>query len=125
MTPFSALDPEAVRAWVAERNLAPYRAGQVLRWFYRSPAESFAAMSSLPPALRASLAEDFVFSTLDPLQILPADGGATQKYLFRLEGNALLESVCMHYPRTDRSSERTTLCLSSQVGCAVGCPFCA
>jgi 23S rRNA (adenine2503-C2)-methyltransferase len=82
-------------------------------------------MSSLPPAVRASLAEDFVFSTLEPLRVLPADGGATQKYLFRLEGGALLESVCMHYPRTERSSERTTLCLSSQVGCAVGCPFCA
>jgi 23S rRNA (adenine2503-C2)-methyltransferase len=82
-------------------------------------------MTSLPPALREELATTFAFSTLEPLRVLPADAGATQKYLWRLDGGALLESVCMHYPRTARSAERTTLCLSSQVGCAVGCPFCA
>ena len=125
MTPFSAVTPDELRAWLAERGQPAYRAGQLLRWFYRSPAASFEAMSSLPPALRAALAEAFAFSTLEPLRILPADAGETQKYLFRLDGGALLESVCMHYPRTERSAERTTLCLSSQVGCAVGCPFCA
>ncbi len=125
MTPFSAATPDELRAWLAERGQPAYRAGQLLRWFYRSPAASFEAMSSLPPALRAALAEAFAFSTLEPLRILPADAGETQKYLFRLDGGALLESVCMHYPRTERSAERTTLCLSSQVGCAVGCPFCA
>ena len=125
MTAFSALTPDEVRAWLAERGQPAYRAGQLLRWFYRTPVSSFEAMSSLPPALRAELAAAFVFSTLQPVRILPADAGETQKYLFRLDGGALLESVCMHYQRTERSAERTTLCLSSQVGCAVGCPFCA
>jgi 23S rRNA (adenine2503-C2)-methyltransferase len=75
--------------------------------------------------MRQGLAEEFAFSTLAPLRILPADRGATQKYLFQLGDGELLESVAMHHPRTDRSAERTTLCLSTQVGCAVGCPFCA
>ena len=125
MTPFSALAPEEVQTWIAQRGQPSYRAGQLLRWFYRSPAPSFAAMTTLPPAMRAELGGNFEFSTLEPLQVLPADAGQTQKYLFRLGGGALLESVSMHYPRTERSAERTTLCLSSQVGCAVGCPFCA
>jgi 23S rRNA (adenine2503-C2)-methyltransferase len=123
--PFSSLEPAAVRSWVAEHGLPSYRAAQLLRWFYRSAAPAFAAMTTLPPALRTELATDFGFSTMEPLRVLPADGGETQKYLFRLKGGALLESVCMHYRRTPRSAERTTVCLSSQVGCAVGCPFCA
>lgn len=124
-TAFSALTPGDVREWIGQRGEAPYRAGQVLRWFYRGAAPSFEAMSNLPPALRDALTEAFAFSTLAPRQVRPADGGETQKYLFALPDSELLESVCMHYQRTARTAERTTLCLSTQVGCAVGCPFCA
>ena len=102
-----------------------YRAGQLLRWFYRSPATSFDDMANLPQRLRERVHEEFIFSTVSPAQTVSADAGRTLKYLFRLPDGELLESVCMHYPRTAQSSERTTVCLSTQVGCAVRCPFCA
>ena len=54
-----------------------------------------------------------------------ADGGLTEKALHRLDDGALIESVLMHYPARGRTRERHTLCISSQAGCAVGCPFCA
>ena len=110
---------------MADRGQPRYRADQLLRWFYRSGAESFAAMSDLPEALRNDLAAAFRYSTVTPAHVTGADSGRTVKYLFELSDHELLESVSMHYPRTASSSERTTVCLSTQVGCAVRCPFCA
>ncbi|HEV3231546.1 MAG TPA: 23S rRNA (adenine(2503)-C(2))-methyltransferase RlmN [Candidatus Dormibacteraeota bacterium] len=125
MRPFSSLTPAEVRAWVADAGQPAYRAEQLLRWFYRSPAGSFEAMATLPAGLRERLAAEFTFSTLAPVHVSRADDGETLKYLFRLADGELLESVCMHYPHHAASSERTTVCLSTQVGCAVRCPFCA
>jgi 23S rRNA (adenine2503-C2)-methyltransferase len=122
---FAALTPGEARAWVASRGHPGYRADQLLRWFYRSDAESFAAMTNLPLGLREDLATDFSFSTVTHAQEVKADAGKTVKYLFQLGDGELLESVSMHYPRRGASSERTTVCLSTQVGCAVRCPFCA
>jgi 23S rRNA (adenine2503-C2)-methyltransferase len=122
---FSSLVPADVYEWVKERGHPRYRADQVLRWFYRGGAESFAEMTDLPAALREQLQAEFRFSTVTPAHAISADGGRTRKYLFRLGDRELLESVCMHYPRSGASSERTTVCLSTQVGCAVRCPFCA
>jgi 23S rRNA (adenine2503-C2)-methyltransferase len=82
-------------------------------------------MTNLPEGLRQELAEEFRFSTVAPAHEVKADGGKTVKYLFQLRDKELLESVSMHYPRKGSSSERTTICLSTQVGCAVRCPFCA
>jgi 23S rRNA (adenine2503-C2)-methyltransferase len=102
-----------------------------LRWFYRSGVESFVAMTNLPPGLREDLDSEFRFSTVTPTHEVKADAGKTVKYLFQLGDQELLESVSMHYPGRGRkagagaSSERTTVCLSTQVGCAVRCPFCA
>ena len=122
---FSSLTPGAVRDWIVANNHPRYRADQVLRWFYRSGAESFAEMTDLPEDLRADLEAEFQFSAVTPAHAVSADGGETRKYLFQLTDRELLESVCMHYPRGRASSERTTVCLSTQVGCAVRCPFCA
>lgn len=126
MTPFSALSPRDVDAWVRGLDLPGYRADQVLRWFYRSSAEAFEAMSNLPVGLRERLSAEFQFTTVAPEAVSGADAGETRKYLYRLERDGeLLEAVAMHYPGSARSAERTTVCLSTQVGCAVGCPFCA
>jgi 23S rRNA (adenine2503-C2)-methyltransferase len=110
---------------MASRGHSRYRADQVLRWFYRSGADSFTAMTNLPEGLREDLAAEFTFSTVTPAHEVKADAGKTVKYLFQLGDRELLESVSMHYPKKGASSERTTVCLSTQVGCAVRCPFCA
>ena len=122
---FSELEPHEVRAWARDRKLPAYRAEQLLTRFYRSPAASFEEMTELPASLRGALAEEFVFSTVQPAHTAVADDGQTLKELYRLSDTELVECVCMHYPRSATSSERTTLCLSTQVGCAVRCPFCA
>src|SRR6185295_18900459 len=67
----------------------------------------------------------FRLDTVDDSEIRLADGGQTEKFLHRLDDGALIESVLMHYPARAGSRERHTLCISSQAGCAVGCPFCA
>ena len=110
---------------MTERGHPRYRSDQLLRWFYRSAAKSFEAMSDLPQPLRSDLERSFRFSSAAAVHAATADSGQTVKYLFRLADEELLESVSMHYPRTSHSSERTTVCLSTQVGCAVRCPFCA
>ncbi len=67
----------------------------------------------------------FRFDTLAETELRPADGGLTEKALHRLSDGALVESVLMHYPARAGHRERHTVCISSQAGCAVGCPFCA
>jgi 23S rRNA (adenine2503-C2)-methyltransferase len=67
----------------------------------------------------------FRFDTVDDTELRLADGGLTEKALHRLSDGLFVESVLMHYPARGGSRERHTLCISSQAGCAVGCPFCA
>ena len=80
---------------------------------------------TLPAGLRAELEAAFRFDTVADTEWKEADGGLTEKALHRLADGALIESVLMHYPARPGSRERHTLCISSQAGCAVGCPFCA
>src|SRR5882762_5808000 len=75
--------------------------------------------------LRRGLGEELRLDTIVQTDILATDGGLTQKVLHRLADDVLIESVLMHYPARAGSRERHTLCISSQAGCAVGCPFCA
>ncbi|GAC1332962.1 MAG: 23S rRNA (adenine(2503)-C(2))-methyltransferase RlmN [Candidatus Dormibacteria bacterium] len=123
--PFADLEPHEVRTWVRDQALPGYRADQLLARFYRSPVPSFAEMTELPHPIRRKLDAQFRFSAVDRAHTAVADGGETLKELFRLGDRELVECVSMHYPHSVRSSERTTLCLSTQVGCAVRCPFCA
>ena len=123
--PFAALEPHEVHSWARDQGLPAYRATQILTRFYRSPATSFDDGTELPKDLRERLGREFSFSTVVDALTSVTDSGQTLKHLLRLPDGELVECVCMHYPRTGTSSERTTLCLSTQVGCAVRCPFCA
>jgi 23S rRNA (adenine2503-C2)-methyltransferase len=123
--PFASLEPYEVRAWVRDHGEPAYRAEQVLTGFYRSTATTFEAITGLPRVLRERLEREFKFSSVEDAHTSVTDAGQTLKQLLRLPDGELVECVCMHYPRTATSSERTTLCLSTQVGCAVRCPFCA
>ena len=82
-------------------------------------------MRTLPPAARRELEGSFAFSTVTPHLKREADRGHTVKYLFKLDDARTIETVVMHYDATARSRSRTTICVSSQVGCPIGCSFCA
>lgn len=102
-----------------------YRAQQVARWLYRDFVFDPLEMRDLPLRLRERLAAETVVFPLETVTERSADGGLTNKALLRLTDGSLVESVLMRYPASDRSRARRTVCISSQVGCAVGCPFCA
>jgi 23S rRNA (adenine2503-C2)-methyltransferase len=93
-----------------------YRAGQVWRGLHQGlePEE----MTDLPKALRPRLAE-LLPGALAPTATSTSDGGATVKWLWHLPDGAAVETVLMHY------AERTTVCVSTQAGCAMACSFCA
>ena len=121
----SGLSPEALATWVADRGMPAYRVRQVADAIWGGSAGSIDEMLTLPAGLRTDLAGAFRFDTVADTELKEADGGLTEKALHRLADGALIESVLMHYPARPGSRERHTLCISSQAGCAVGCPFCA
>jgi 23S rRNA (adenine2503-C2)-methyltransferase len=121
----SGLTPDALAAWLAERDVPAYRARQVADGVWGGTIGSIEEMRTLPAGLRAELEAAFRFDTVAETEMKEADGGLTEKALHRLADGALIESVLMHYPARPNSRERHTLCISSQAGCAVGCPFCA
>ncbi len=117
---FALLDsPQQLRQWLAERGEPAYRSAQVERWVYRRRAGGFAGMSDLPAALRAGLAETFhLFTSRVAQRRASADG--TEKLLLSLGDGQSLECVLL------RDEKRhCTACVSTQVGCAMGCAFCA
>ncbi|HUU61563.1 MAG TPA: 23S rRNA (adenine(2503)-C(2))-methyltransferase RlmN [Acidimicrobiia bacterium] len=94
----------------------PYRVRQLRDWLYRTPVLAASAMTNLPAPIRQRLDPLWPF-TIEAEQT--DDGGRTVKWLMRASDGASYEAVLMAYP------DRTTLCLSSQAGCALGCTFCA
>ena len=121
----SGLHAETLAAWLAERGQPAYRARQVADAVWGGAIASIEEALALPADLRRELAEAFRFDTVADTEVRVTDGGLTEKGLHRLADDALVESVLMHYPARAGARERHTLCISSQAGCAVGCPFCA
>src|SRR6266550_8275674 len=121
----SGVSLEHLVAWFAERGEPAYRARQVADAVWRGEASTTAEIRTLPAPLRDELNATFRFDTVADTELRLSDGGLTEKGLHRLADGALIESVLMHYPARAGQRERHTLCISSQAGCAVGCPFCA
>uniref|UniRef100_A0A832MN44 Probable dual-specificity RNA methyltransferase RlmN n=1 Tax=Eiseniibacteriota bacterium TaxID=2212470 RepID=A0A832MN44_UNCEI len=113
------LSREALVGLLSERGIPPYRAKQLFSWVYRRHVRSPEAMTSLPSALRAELPSWLDFSLPRVASLLGTSDGDTHKFVLQLSDGASVECVSM---RTER---RLTLCLSSQVGCALKCSFCA
>ena len=102
-----------------------YRADQVLQWVYEKQADSFAAMTNLPAPLRAQLDAEFEFHAVQSVRTRHATD-TTDKFLFQLRDQALIETVLIPAtPGLTSQSDRHTVCVSTQVGCAYGCRFCA
>jgi 23S rRNA (adenine2503-C2)-methyltransferase len=122
----SGLTPDQLSSWVRDQGEPAYRARQIADAVWKDGGVTDAsAIRTLPGPLRDALARDVRLDTVGDTDMRLADGGQTEKALHRLDDGALIESVLMHYPPRGGSRERHTLCISSQAGCAVGCPFCA
>jgi 23S rRNA (adenine2503-C2)-methyltransferase len=117
---------EEIAAFLAAQNERPYRAKQILDWIYEKRVASFDAMSDLPVELRNRLAEAFDFRHLETVRVLGSED-TTRKFLFRLADSNLIESVLIPASPSlyGSTSDRRTICVSTQVGCAYGCKFCA
>jgi 23S rRNA (adenine2503-C2)-methyltransferase len=113
------LDPAGRRAAAAELGQPPFRADQLSRHYFGRLTEDPAQMTDLPAASRAELAKALLPGLLTAQREQQADQGTTVKTLWRAADGAYLESVLMRYPG------RVTMCVSSQAGCGMACPFCA
>jgi 23S rRNA (adenine2503-C2)-methyltransferase len=111
------LAPLELEEWVHARGFDPYRGRQIHHWLFKKLASSFEEMANLPKALRESLEQEARITHLEGIKRLVSED-ATEKFLFRLEDGCTIESVLIP-ERVHR-----TLCVSSQVGCAMGCRFC-
>jgi 23S rRNA (adenine2503-C2)-methyltransferase len=111
------LDVPARRAAVQELGEKPFRAEQLSRHYFAG--HGVEQMTDLPVALRERLSADLLPPLLTVVREIDCDEGATRKTLWRGHDGTLVESVLMRYP------ERTTICVSSQAGCGMACPFCA
>ncbi len=120
------LSLEQIEAELASWGEPRYRAKQIAEWVFRHGATDFASMTSLPPALRTRLSEAFTIAPPPVLAVRAADDGGTTKALLDLGGGDAVETVRMDYdPDGDGEPDRVTVCVSTQVGCAMACRFCA
>jgi 23S rRNA (adenine2503-C2)-methyltransferase len=128
VNPIDLLDltKEELQTLLAKWGEPRYRADQIWNWLYRRFAANPEEMTVLPASLRARLAAETRLDPLTPLARLDSSDGQTRKTLFALPGHGSpvgngvqIEAVLMRYNR------RRTLCISTQAGCAMGCPFCA
>ena len=125
MHPLSTVDDAGLRAVLDRLGAPAWRARQLRDATWRAEPGGFADVRQLPPALRQALAEHLRFSTVEVAARSQADNGHTLKLLCRLDDGQTVETVAMETPAQADSRRRATVCVSTQVGCAVGCPFCA
>ncbi|MEQ1828142.1 MAG: 23S rRNA (adenine(2503)-C(2))-methyltransferase RlmN [Pirellula sp.] len=104
--------------WLTDRGLPRYRGKQILSWIYQKRADSFQDMSDLPKNLRSQLDESFAIFVSKTAEVQQAEDG-TEKLLIQLADGGRIECVLL------RDGLRRSVCISSQVGCAMGCVFCA
>ena len=110
------LSKERFARWLDRRGIEAYRANQILKWIYLRQADRFDQMTDIAKNIRPLLEDHFAIRRLQTADIQTSKDGS-QKYLFKLEDGKHIESVLM--PERDHF----TLCVSSQVGCALDCRF--
>jgi len=113
-----ALSPEGLRSFLEQMGEKPYRAGQILAWIYRKGAQSWEEMTDLPKALRKRLSESAETGLLPPVK-KQTSADKTEKYLVALADGQAVETVMLPY------DTGISACISTQVGCKMGCIFCA
>ncbi|WP_248582325.1 23S rRNA (adenine(2503)-C(2))-methyltransferase RlmN [Nocardioides sp. InS609-2] len=113
------LDEAGRKELLVEAGLPGFRAKQLSTHYFARLVDDPAQMTDLPAAQREELVSTLLPTLMTPLRTLEADKGTTRKTLWKLFDGALVESVLMRYP------DRATVCVSSQAGCGMACPFCA
>jgi len=116
---FADLDPKGRKALAVELGIPAFRANQAAVHFFNHYNDDTESWSDIPKDLRSVMAEKFTPKMITLVRSVSADGGRTRKDLWKLHDGVLVESVLMRY------SDRTTVCISSQAGCGMNCPFCA
>lgn len=120
------LSKEDLESYFKANGAKPYRAKQILEWLYQQRVNSIDEMLNVPAPMRVQLAEEFHINDLQHVETKGAED-ATRKFLFRLSDGRYVETVFIPASKglNGRQSDRKTICVSSQVGCAYGCKFCA
>lgn len=116
---FADLDPQGRKDLAVELGIPAFRANQAAVHFFTHHNDDPETWSDIPKDMRALMAEKFTPKLMTLVRSVTADGGRTRKDLWKLHDGVLVESVLMSY------SDRTTVCISSQAGCGMNCPFCA
>jgi 23S rRNA (adenine2503-C2)-methyltransferase len=104
--------------WLRRKQQPTFRAGQIIRWIFEKRIHQFSEMTDLPESLRELLTKHFEVFTTELIEHSSSSDG-TEKLLLRLQDGGVVECVLL------RDEKRRTICVSSQVGCAMGCVFCA
>lgn len=118
-TDIKSLNYEELQEFFKELGEKPFRAKQVYQWMHEKLTGDFDEMTNLSKSLREKLKTSCALTCLTPVEVLTSEIDGTQKYLFRLEDGNVVESVLMKYRHGN------SVCISTQVGCRMGCRFCA
>lgn len=120
------LTDDELTSWVASKKFPKFRVSQVQDWLWNKRVSSFEQMKNIPADLRKALEEEFDIHALD-VEEVQGRAGSTRKFLSRMRDGQCVESVIIPASRGEdgEKSDRITLCVSSQIGCAFGCKFCA
>ncbi|MDN4494194.1 23S rRNA (adenine(2503)-C(2))-methyltransferase RlmN [Ureibacillus aquaedulcis] len=113
-----SLRPDQLEEWLTANGEKAFRAGQIYEWLYEKRVKTFEEMSNLSKALREKLAENFLLTTLSTI-IKQESKDGTIKFLFQLQDGYSIETVLM------RHDYGNSVCVTTQVGCRIGCTFCA
>jgi 23S rRNA (adenine2503-C2)-methyltransferase len=114
------LREEELRGYVQERGFPAFHGSQIFTWVYGRQADGFDSMTDIPQRLRNLLKQDFSLDYFIPSRTIGSKRGDTVKYFFPLDGNAGIEAVVL-----GDDEDRLSFCISSQIGCPVGCVYCA
>lgn len=118
-TDIKSLEYDELKKLILDMGLPKFRADQIFMWLHAKLATDFESMTNLSADLKAKLSEKFEIRNVRPAEILESKIDGTKKYLFELNDGYHIESVMMRY------NHGNTVCVSSQVGCGMGCSFCA
>lgn len=116
---FYGLDPDEIKVILQKENIPSYRADQILDWIYKKHITSWEEAKNLPSDLRQTLASKYPLTSLEFSEEKDSTSHESNKFLFRTRDRRLLESVLIS------QQGRSTVCVSTQLGCKIGCAFCA